>query len=126
MTPVAYTVTARFADPSITGEYIRWLSGGHIRAVIAGGAQHAEIVRIDDPSAPARVEVRYTFPDRATLDRYLAQFAPALRADGLARFPPDRGITFERTTGPIGRARGDERLLTGSTLTESEYTPAAP
>jgi hypothetical protein len=36
----------------------------------------------------------YATPDQATLDRYLADFAPDLRADVLAHFPT--GLQFER------------------------------
>jgi hypothetical protein len=50
---------------------------------------------------PVRVQSRYVFPDRAHLDDYLAHHAPRLRAEGLARFPPERGISMTREIGAI-------------------------
>jgi hypothetical protein len=44
---------------------------------------------------------QYIFTTRELFDRYVSTFAPALRADGLKRFPPERGITFERLVGEI-------------------------
>lgn len=102
MASIAYTVRALCPDPLTAQEYVDWLKGGHIQEVIKGGALSAAVIRLDDqPAGPHRVEVRYQFADRAALDRYLAQFAPALRADGLKRFPPERGVAFERTVGEI-------------------------
>ena len=101
--PVAYTVVATFPDVRARDEYIEWLEDGHIDQVIKGGAHSASIVTLDrtDPVDPIRVEVRYVFSTRAMLDRYLEHHAPALRAEGLARFGPARGISFHRTVGEI-------------------------
>lgn len=102
MAQIAYTVRALCPDAPTAQEYLAWLKGGHIQEVIRGGALSAALIRLDDqPGCPSRVEVRYQFADRAALDRYLTQFAPALRADGLKRFPPERGVAFERTVGEI-------------------------
>jgi len=110
MTRVAYTVTASFGDPAIAEAFVEWLLGGHLSAVIAGGARSAMIVRLDpDLPAPAagagtarpRVEVRYEFATRADFERYLELHAPALRAEGLARFGPAQGVTYMRSTGTI-------------------------
>jgi len=100
---IAYTVTAMFPDRATADEYIAWLEDGHIDAVIAGGAHSAMIVRLEttDPDEPPRVEVRYIFSTRELFDRYIEHFAPALRAEGLRRFPPSRGITFQRSIGTI-------------------------
>jgi hypothetical protein len=60
------------------------------------------IVRLDpEPGQPPRVETRYVFPTRETFDQYISQHAPALRQEGLERFPPERGIRMERTVGLI-------------------------
>lgn len=100
---IAYTVTARFEDEATREEFIRWLEEGHVDRVIAGGAHGASIVRMDRPSPadPIEVEVRYVFTTRETLDRYLTEHAPALRAEGLARFPPACGVAFRRSVGQI-------------------------
>ena len=40
-----------------------------------------------DTGDPGRFRVRYRCADRATLDRYLTEHAPLLRAESLRRFP---------------------------------------
>lgn len=99
MGPIAYSVTATLSDPTLASEYIAWLSGGHMQRVLEGGAGTAAIVRMEQPATPPQVEARYTFPDRAAFDRYIAETAPGLRAEGLERFP--RGVAFERRVGAV-------------------------
>jgi hypothetical protein len=100
---LAYTVIARFPDEATRDEYVEWLRGGHVAQVIKGGATSASIVTLDRPAAadPVEIEVRYLFPSRGVFDAYVEHHAPALRSEGLAKFPPERGVTFRRT---IGRA----------------------
>lgn len=101
MDRIAYTVTATLPDEAMAREYTAWLLDGHVARVLAAGARSADVVRIENPLPQARVETRYTFPGRAAFDRYLESHAPALRAEGLLRFGPHSGITFERTIGVI-------------------------
>lgn len=101
MTAIAYTVIASLPDSAIAAEYVAWLEGGHVDEVIRHGAHSAMIVRIEDPSSPIQVETRYVFSTRDLFDRYIAHAAPMLRADGLKRFPPERGVTFQRRVGTI-------------------------
>lgn len=98
---LVYSVIATLPDAGAAAEYVAWLTGGHTRAVIAGGAASAEVVRVEEPAEPVRVESRYVFASRADYDRYLRDHAPALRADGMARFGTGRGVTFERRIGRI-------------------------
>lgn len=98
----SYTVTAEFDDPAVMGEWIDWLRDGHLAEVIAGGALDAELVQFDGPAH--RCAVRYHFRDRAAFERYEREFAPRLRQDGLERFPPERGVRYQRNTGVV-RAR---------------------
>lgn len=98
---VAYTVVAILPDEATRGEYLEWLEDGHVDAVIKAGAHSAMIVRVVEPADPLRVEARYVFANRAMLDTYLAQHAPELRAEGLRRFPPSRGVRFERSIGVV-------------------------
>jgi hypothetical protein len=93
---ILYTVTATLPDEATAREYAEWLLSGHVQAVVRHGAAWASVARVTDPALPIRVESRYVFPDQGTMDRYLREAAPALRAEGLQRFPPERGITFER------------------------------
>lgn len=99
MPAIAYTVTATLPDEAVAREYLEWLRAGHLAAVVAGGADQAYVVRVTDPPTPIQVEARYRFVDEAALARYLHDAAPSLRADGLRRFPPERGITFVRRVG---------------------------
>lgn len=108
MTKVAYTVSARHPTAESASRYSAWLAAGHVQAVLAGGAESAAVIALDASgdsatgSVPHRtVEVRYIFPSRAALDRYLTEHAPRLRAEGLALFGPGTGVTFARTVGEV-------------------------
>jgi hypothetical protein len=100
---LAYTVIAMFADERTRDEYVAWLEDGHVDAVIAAGAHSAAIVRLDRERAGDAIviEVRYVFSTREVLEKYLKEAAPSLRAEGLKRFPPERGVALSRTTGTI-------------------------
>jgi hypothetical protein len=99
MNAVAYTVAVEFKDPSLAAEWLRWLRGGHIADVLAGGATSAEIVQMD--GAISSFEVRYHFPSRETFAAYEREHAPRLRAEGLQLFPPEKGVSYRRTVGVI-------------------------
>ncbi|NUQ67367.1 MAG: DUF4286 family protein [Phycisphaerales bacterium] len=101
MPDIAYTVTATLPDPRTRDEYVAWLREGHLAQVMKGGATTAAILLLTDPASPIRVQTRYTFSSPDALDRYLHDHAPALRADGLARFPPARGVAFAREIATI-------------------------
>ncbi len=101
MNALSYTVTATLPDESTAAEYVAWLLDGHIQGVVDGGATSASVVRLRQPDDAIRVETRYLFANRSEYDRYVAEFAPALREDGLARFGPNRGVTFGRTVGEV-------------------------
>jgi hypothetical protein len=96
---IAYTVAASFTAAAVADEWLRWLREGHVADVLAGGAERAVIVRLDGPGR--EFEVRYEFPSREAFDRYLADHAPRLRAEGLARFPPERGVAYRRSVGEV-------------------------
>jgi len=96
---ISYAVTATLPDESVAREYIAWLEGGHVEDVIEGGAHTAMIVRLQGD--PIRVETQYIFSTRELFERYEQKHAPALRADGMKRFGPERGVSFERRIGEI-------------------------
>jgi len=96
---ILYMVTATLPDAETAREYIAWLEDGHVDQVIEGGAHSGMIVRLE--GEPVRVETHYVFATRARFDEYVAKHAPALREDGLKRFPPERSIQFERRIGEI-------------------------
>lgn len=103
MTRILYAVTATLPDEATAREYIAWLEDGHVDAVIKHGAHSGMIVRLDAETSgqSPRVETHYVFATRELFDRYVAKHAPTLRADGLKRFPAERGVRFERRIGEI-------------------------
>ena len=86
-------------DQELVDEWVWWLKDKHIDEVIEAGADSAEIVRMD--ASPTTFEIRYSFRNRDAFDRYEANEAPRLRADGLATFPLERGLKYERNTGEV-------------------------
>lgn len=101
MPALAYIVTAAFPNDALRHEFVRWLKAGHTDAVLRGGAATAEVLVVDEPAEPLTVQVRYTFPDRGSYDRYVREFAPALRSEGLRMFGPEKGISMTRHVGTI-------------------------
>lgn len=100
---ICYQVTATLPDEPTAASYIQWLQGGHVQAVIDGGADRGVVVRLDQDSlgdAP-RVQTVYEFPTRAAYDRYVETAAPALREDGIKRFGNVAGVSFSRSLGEI-------------------------
>ena len=110
MGPVAYTVIAEIPDEGTLREYLAWLTPGHIGEVVAAGATGAQVIG-PMPGAdggfqgPIRVESRYIFPTLEAFRAYETIHAPRLRAEGLERFGPQRGIRMSRSVGVLaGRA----------------------
>jgi len=103
MPSILYTVRTTCPTIQVRGRYLAWLSPNHILEVMKGGATGARIVLPDraNDTAPAVVEVQYTFPSRKAFDTYVRDHAPALRADGLKHFPPEIGLTYERQVAEI-------------------------
>lgn len=95
---VAYTVVAIHATPESAARFEAWLRGGHVAAVLSGGAASASVVRPDGTNV---VETRYVFASREAFETYLRDCAPTLRAEGLELFGPGSGVSFERTLGAV-------------------------
>ncbi|MBE2251109.1 MAG: DUF4286 family protein [Myxococcus sp.] len=94
---IVYTVMAEFDDLAVASEWVHWLQHGHLAEVLAGGATHAMIVRVEPTDAqPLRFESRYRFASMAAFIEYETKWAPKLRAEGLAKFPPTRGVRMTR------------------------------
>jgi hypothetical protein len=96
---VVYTVAAAFTDSALAEEWLRWLAEGHIAEVLAGGASDAEVIELDGPGRS--FEVRYHFPSRQAFEHYEQVHAPRLRAEGLQRFPVEKGVTYRRSVGVV-------------------------
>ena len=99
MSAVAYTVAATFVDSAVAEEWLRWLREEHLAQVIAGGASDAEVIEFDGPGRS--FEVRYHFASRSAFAEYESAHAPRLRAEGLQRFPVERGVTYRRSVGVV-------------------------
>jgi Domain of unknown function (DUF4286) len=114
MNRLIYTVLAEFDDSVVCDEFIAWLADDHAAKVIKAGALSAEVTRLepDPPNESHRVEVRYRFSDQNAFDQYLADGAPRLREEGLARFGPERGVRMSRCIGDLRLeiTIGDESL----------------
>jgi hypothetical protein len=96
---IAYTVTCTFEDRAVAEEWIAWLRDEHLAEVLAVGALDAEVIRLD--GSPVRCEARYHFTSREAFAEYERVHAPGLRAKGLERFPPQRGIQYQRSLGDV-------------------------
>ena len=87
---IVYEVRA-VMDAPLVDDYRAWLED-HIREILAiPGFRYAELHRedADQPAASATealLVIRYHLEDRAGLEAYLRDHAPALRAEGIARF----------------------------------------
>ena len=102
MTSICYMVTATLPGAAMADEYVAWLEDGHVDQVVEAGAHSAMIVRLEpDAVGLPRVMTQYVFPSRHAFDEYVQRHAPALRADGLKRFGPEKGVRFERAIGEV-------------------------
>jgi hypothetical protein len=99
MVETVYTVLATLPDATTAEEWLGWLREGHIAAILASGATAAEIIAVDGPAH--LFEVRYRFSSREAFDRYEREIAPRLRAEGMQRFPAERGIVYRRSVGVV-------------------------
>ncbi len=99
MAQIAYTIAVSFEVKSMAKEWLRWLMDGHVAEVLARGAADAEIVALDGPGCS--FEVRYHFPSRESFARYEVEHAPRLRAEGLKRFPVQKGVVYRRSVAEV-------------------------
>jgi hypothetical protein len=93
----AYSVRAAFDEAAVAAEYEAWLRDGHLAHVILGGAREAMLVKL----GPLEFEARYLFADAEAFATYEKVSAPALRAEGLAKFPASRGVRMMRSQGEV-------------------------
>jgi hypothetical protein len=95
----SYTVACTFEDEATALAWVLWLTEEHLADVLSAGARSAEVLRMDGQTM--RYEVRYAFASRADFQAYEQDHAARLRAEGLARFPLERGLRYERSTGEV-------------------------
>lgn len=93
---ILYSVTAHVSDPDTAREYLGWLCEGHARSVVRAGALSYRIVSALEGAQPQVIRSEYVFANISQFNAYESGAAKALRAEGASRFPPARGISFER------------------------------
>ena len=106
---IAYTVGCTFDDAAVAQEWIGWLRDGHLAELCDAGALDAEVIEF--PTMPGagsqiRCEARYHFASREAFAAYERDHAPRLRAAGLKRFPPERGVRYGRSLGEVAAYLG--------------------
>lgn len=83
---ITYEVTLE-PDPAILRDFEAWLEYHADDMIALPGFTGATIHKGEDPETGAALRiVRYELEDRAALERYLEEFAPRMRAEGIARF----------------------------------------
>ena len=102
MPQILYTVRAACPTIHLRGRYLSWLVPDHVLLVKAAGATSVRVVLPDvAEGGPAVVETQYAFSSRQAFATYLRDHAPALRADGLKHFSPEKGISYERQVAEV-------------------------
>lgn len=97
---VAYTVTVHFTGTERVDGWLAWMRGKHLADVRSAGAVAAELVELDTDEGRL-FEARYRFGSREAFAAYERDHAPRLRAEGLARFPAEAGISYRRSMGEV-------------------------
>ncbi|MEM7453791.1 MAG: DUF4286 family protein [Planctomycetota bacterium] len=100
-----YTVKCTFdgeQKEAVSARWVKWLVDEHIADVVNAGAIGADIVRMDGDDLS--YEIRYRFENRSAFNSYERDHAPRLRKLGLAEFPHELGLRYERTTGEVVKA----------------------
>lgn len=99
---VSYSVFIRIAAPEKETSWLSWMKDKHLEDVKKGGAIKATLIRLDPKNTEEIIyEARYLFKNRPDFTRYLEESAPALRAEGLEKFPPEDGFSYSRSSGDI-------------------------
>jgi len=81
---LSYEVTMQLENPELAQSLETYMCDKHLAEVFASGCfLDARFER----SAPDVYRTRYTVASQAELDRYVAEYAPQMRADFLAHFP---------------------------------------
>jgi hypothetical protein len=121
---VRYIVTATLASQEYLEEYLTWLSGGHIQAVVNAGGLTGEYnvlnhdsVDTDPSSAPIQVASIYLFPHMDALNGYFSGVATVLRQEGITKFvETNKVLKFDRYIGTIVKATQQPQTFPSTTL----------
>jgi hypothetical protein len=96
---ISYTVRGTFKNREVSERWLSWLVDGHLAEVLEAGAVGAMAIKLD--GEPPVIEARYLFASRESFDAYLRLHAPRLRAQGLALFPVELGLRYDRSVGEV-------------------------
>jgi hypothetical protein len=102
---IRYNVIATLASSNSLDEYLSWLAGGHIQAVVHAGGLSGEynVLKNDDPNETnVYVASVYLFPTLEALHGYQNGIAVTLREEGVKLFVETKKvIKFDRYIGAI-------------------------
>lgn len=99
---VSYSVFIKITNQGRETDWLSWMKNKHLDDVKKGGAIKATLIRLDaDDTQDIAYEARYLFKNREEFSFYLKEHAPALRAEGLEKFPPEDGFSYSRSSGDI-------------------------
>jgi hypothetical protein len=102
MPAVKYVVTSTMKSHDVVEEFVSWLTGGHVQALLAAGASSATIAHIDSEiGGTFIVEVEYIFPSRESLESYFAGPAIPLRQEGKELFVDTGKCVLSRRIGDV-------------------------
>jgi len=110
MATIIYNVTVQ-PDADIAAVWEAWMLEEHIPALLRTGCfTSARLSKLDaedaaDGDAPT-YSAQYSAPDRAHLDRYLADWATQMRQDGIDKFG-GRFVAFRSVMKVCGEIRAD-------------------
>lgn len=106
-------------EPAIEPAYRAWLDP-HIEEIIAlPGFAGADLYTEADASGKPCFVMHYHVQSQDALDRYFAEHAPRLRADGLTRF----GDQFAATRRVLSRHRHYASTASGQTHLQAAFGP---
>lgn len=92
---IIYNVTSNI-DESIQTQWLEWIQGKHIPDVLATGKfNSARLVKVlvEEEMGGVTYAVQFTTDNKETLERYFAEDAPRLRAEGQKLFA-DKVLSF--------------------------------
>lgn len=95
MRMLIYNITT-MVEPEIAAPWLSWMQEQHIPHVMASGCfESYKLVRLldTDETQGLTYAVQYHAPDRASYDRYLADFAPALQNE-ITRLWAGKSLSF--------------------------------
>lgn len=84
---IIYNVTINVED-SVHDEWMKWMKEEHMAEVVATGCfSFATMFKIlVEEQSGTSYAIQYRAPNRMAVDRYLKDFAPALRQKGIDKF----------------------------------------